>query len=215
MGDGFMAVQECVRVWDLLVRVFHWLLVLAFSVSYLTEGEPQSVHVWSGYVIATLLVIRIAWGFVGHGHARFADFVVGPVHGGRHLVREIRGDARRYLGHNPAGASMILALLVSLLLTVAAGLYLHALENDAGPWAWLAPDPRVAATARVQHEGAAGTGGEERPGAEAVAAVHAFLANVTLLLIVVHIAGVVLGSVRHRENLPAAMWHGHKRPPDG
>jgi cytochrome b len=67
-----------IYVWDWFMRVFHWTLVVAFSVAYLTEDDPLTVHVWAGYVVGVLVVARIIWGFVGSPHARFSDFVYAP-----------------------------------------------------------------------------------------------------------------------------------------
>jgi cytochrome b len=69
--------QGRVYVWDLLIRVFHWSLVAAFTIAYVIE-EPLSVHVWAGYVAGILIMARMIWGFVGRGHARFSDFVYSP-----------------------------------------------------------------------------------------------------------------------------------------
>jgi len=186
-----MSKSNDVLVWDPLVRVFHWTLVVTFFTSYLTEGEPEWLHVWSGYLVMVLLLVRIFWGVVGTRHARFAEFVTAPGTALRYLKDELAGSARRYLGHNPAGGAMIVALLISLVLTVATGLVMYGAEDGAGPLGgWLAGAETL------------GEGMEE---------VHELFANLTLFLVGLHVAGVVFSSLRHRENLAAAMWHGYKR----
>lgn len=110
-----------IKVWDLFVRVFHWSLATLFVVAYATGDEIEKVHIAAGYTIAALLALRIVWGFVGPQHARFTNFVRPP----REVLAYIRDvallRAPRYIGHNPAGGAMILALLVMLAGTCATG----------------------------------------------------------------------------------------------
>ena len=101
-------------VWDLLVRLFHWALVAAFVVAYFSHGGYLPVHRISGYAIAALVIVRVAWGFVGSAHARFTDFVPSPGSLARYLKLFARGREPRYVGHNPAGGAMIVVMLVLL-----------------------------------------------------------------------------------------------------
>lgn len=64
-----------VRVWDLFVRIFHWTVAIGFFVAYFSEDGPMTLHVWAGYVVGALVVLRILWGFVGPKNARFSDFI--------------------------------------------------------------------------------------------------------------------------------------------
>lgn len=102
-----------VLVWDLPVRVFHWLMVVCFVGAYLTaESERwQTVHVTLGYTMAALVAFRLVWGAVGTRYARFADFVRGPAAIGAYLRSLVQGRPQHFLGHNPAGGLAILALL--------------------------------------------------------------------------------------------------------
>ncbi len=112
-----------VLIWDLPVRVFHWLLVLNFAVAWLTaESEPwRLVHVISGYTVAALVAFRLLWGLVGTRHARFSSFVRGPRAVLEYLGNLVRGRHESHAGHNPAGALAIIALLALAVLTTASG----------------------------------------------------------------------------------------------
>ncbi|MDP5359403.1 MAG: cytochrome b/b6 domain-containing protein, partial [Paracoccaceae bacterium] len=102
-----------VRVWDLGVRLFHWSLVTMVTLTYLLD-EPRKLHRSLGYVVIGLISLRLIWGLIGTRHARFADFVPGPRRLLTYLRDMLRGREDRYLGHNPAGAAMILTLLATL-----------------------------------------------------------------------------------------------------
>lgn len=191
-------------VWDPIVRIFHWTLVAAFAVAYVTEDESLALHVWAGYLVGGLLLARIVWGFVGPQHARFADFVSGPIQAWRYLVDLILLRARRHVGHSPAGGIMVLMLMVGCLATVWTGLELYAVEDGKGPLAYQTP---VIAQALADSHNS-----ETSPGGGAFwKEVHEVLANLTFLLVLLHIGGVVLASIVHRENLVRAMFTGRKR----
>jgi len=166
-----------VLVWDAPVRVFHWLMVFSFAGAYLTaESERwRLLHVTLGYTMAGLLVFRVVWGLVGTRHARFASFVRGPAAVVGYLRSLASGQPEHHVGHNPAGAVAIVALLGLTGLVTAAG---WATYNDLGG-EWLGE----------LHEGAA---------------------NAMLAVIGVHVAGVLIGSWMHRDNLIGAMFSGRK-----
>lgn len=103
-----------VRVWDPLVRIFHWSLVGAFALAFLTADEWDAVHETAGYAAAGLVAFRVLWGFVGPRRARFSDFVRGPGSVAAYLRDAATFRARRHLGHNPAGGAMVVALLVAV-----------------------------------------------------------------------------------------------------
>ena len=69
------SLEDPVLVWDPFVRLFHWSLVVGFSVAYLTEDDLLTVHVWAGYVVGLLIVARVVWGRVCSRHARLSDFI--------------------------------------------------------------------------------------------------------------------------------------------
>lgn len=110
-----------VRVWDPLVRIFHWSLVGLFAFAFLTGDEWQQPHELAGYGIAGLIAVRLIWGVIGSRHARFSNFVYGPSTVAGYVVDTVRMKARRYLGHNPAGGLMVIALLLTVALISLSG----------------------------------------------------------------------------------------------
>ena len=112
-----------VLVWDAPVRVFHWLLVASFAGAYLSaESERwRLLHVTLGYTMIGLVVFRILWGLIGTRHARFSSFVRGPAAVARYVGAMLRGRPEHHVGHNPAGALAIVALLGLALAVAASG----------------------------------------------------------------------------------------------
>lgn len=201
-----------VPVWDPFVRIAHWVLVIAFFVAYFTEDDFLTQHVWAGYTVATIVLVRVVWGFVGSRHARFADFLYDPATVLRYLGDLVLGRARRYLGHSPAGGAMVIALLLALAATTWSGLMVYAYDRQAGPLAGLVAPPAADGPAAAPNREGASAGFEARE--DFWEATHELFANLTLVLVILHIGGVVLASVVHRENLVAAMLKGKKRGPD-
>ncbi len=113
-------------VWDLWVRLTHWLLVLTVAGAWATRklpGDWFQLHTWLGYCTFVLVVTRLAWGLVGTRHARFAQFVRAPGAIWRYLSGLLAGRAVSTAGHNPLGALMVLALLGLLLGQACTGLF--------------------------------------------------------------------------------------------
>ena len=177
-GDLASGGTRTVKVWDPLVRIFHWSLVGLFAFSYLTGDEWKKAHVYSGYAIIGLIAFRVVWGLVGSRHARFSDFIYSPRTVIAFLADTMRMRAKRYLGHNPAGGMMVVALLATIAAIATTG---YMMTTDAF---W---------------------------GIEWVEEVHEGAVNVALGLVGLHILGVALASVEHRENLVRSMLTGRKR----
>jgi len=110
--------KQAVLVWDLPVRVFHWLLVISFAGAWLTaEGESQQMlHYAFGYTACALVLFRIIWGLIGTRYARFSEFTRGPEETGRHIKALLTGNKDFGLGHNPVGALVMISLMVLILL---------------------------------------------------------------------------------------------------
>lgn len=177
-ASGGALPPETVRVWDPLVRFFHWSLVGLFAFAFVTGDKWGKAHVAAGYAIAALVAFRVVWGFIGSRHARFSDFVARPSTVFAFLRDSVFLKARRHVGHNPAGGAMVIALLLAISVIAATG---YMMTTNAF---W---------------------------GVEWVEEAHEAAAFATLGLIVLHVAGVILASFEHRENLVAAMFSGRKR----
>ncbi|OUL95693.1 cytochrome b/b6 domain-containing protein [Paraburkholderia hospita] len=176
--------QRRILVWDAPVRLFHWLFAACFAGAWLTaESEHwRLVHVALGYTAGGLVIFRLAWGLVGTKYARFSSFVRGPASVWRYFLGILGGHPQRHVGHNPAGAVVIVAMLALACALTMTG---WATYNDVGG-NWL---------------------GE----------LHEALASFMLALVGIHVAGVIVSSWLHRENLVGAMLSGHKsgHPDDG
>ena len=113
--------QSSVKVWDPVVRIFHWSLVAAFIVAWLTGDDFETLHENAGYVILGLIAVRLVWGLVGPRYARFTQFVPSIAGMTAYLREMMSGRERRYLGHNPAGGAMVVALILALVATGGTG----------------------------------------------------------------------------------------------
>jgi cytochrome b len=178
MEAGGTRQPATIRVWDPLVRISHWLLVGLFAFAFVSSEDWGSLHRAAGYTILGLLVIRILWGFAGPRHARFSDFLYPPREIAGFIKDSLAMKARRYIGHNPAGGIMVIALIISIATACVTG-YMMTTDRF-----W---------------------------GVEWVNQIHALSAYGTVVLACIHVAGVVLASLEHRENLVLAMLTGRKR----
>lgn len=201
-----MHTVKSVRVWDIAIRLFHWSLVTAFAVAYITSGDDdlEVIHTFAGYTIGGLLVFRLVWGLIGTKYARFSSFMFSPQTTIQYLKGMRHGKIRHYLGHNPAGAAMVFLLLISLTCTVFAGLKTYAADGK-GPLA--ANSISVVPIARADDED------EHKKGKHKDniwKEIHEFLGNLTLILVGFHIAGVLVSSRLEHQNLAKAMVTGRK-----
>lgn len=112
--------SRSVRIWDPLIRIFHWSLVTGVAVAWVTEDSGR-LHEADGYVVLGLILFRLVWGVIGPRHARFGGFVPTPRRLLGYLRSTAQGRAPRYLGHNPLGGMMIVALILTLLVTAVSG----------------------------------------------------------------------------------------------
>lgn len=184
--------NHTIKVWDPFVRMFHWTLVLSFFIAYITEEDFLSIHTFAGYTVLTLLLLRIIWGLIGTRYARFSNFTYSP-ETIKHFIKDtFYLRAKRYIGHNPAGGAMIILMIISLLMTTLTGLTIYGIEEQAGPMAgWF--------------------GDKDSLWEDIFEETHEFFANFTLFLVFIHVAGVIVESFIHKENLVKSMIDGRKR----
>ncbi|HYN77065.1 MAG TPA: cytochrome b/b6 domain-containing protein [Lamprocystis sp. (in: g-proteobacteria)] len=181
-----------VRVWDPFVRLFHWGLAIAVLIAFVTEDDLLGLHTWAGYTVLALIGARLVWGLIGPRHARWSDFVRGPRATLAYLRDILRGRAARHLGHNPTGAAFVVAVLLGFTATAVTGMAVLGASEFSGP------------LASVMQGVSSGT-------AHDLEEVHEFIAWATLCLIPLHLLGVALASLQHRENLVRGMIDGYKR----
>ena len=168
-------------VWDLPVRLFHWLFAAGFvaaSVISLILGEHSPLfpyHAIIGLVLGAMVALRIVWGIAGPRWARFGSFVFGPGEIARYTIGAMVGGGRgkRYIGHNPGSAVAIFAMLALILGLTVTGIMMA--RGNEGP-----------------------------------KELHELMAYAMCAVVGVHILGVVLHTVRHRENLTLSMIRGTK-----
>ena len=186
------------KVWDAPTRLFHWAIVLLIAVSYFTIKYASganvvllmNLHELSGYTILTLLLFRLAWGFVGSETSRFSQFLCNPLEGLRHLRHFGRREPDNQVGHNAAGGWMVLVLLVTLGVQAVTGLFTF----DDVP------------------EGPLG-GAVSESTAYWLTSVHRANFNVILALMVLHVLAITAYAVVKRHNLLRPMITGRKRLP--
>ena len=189
-----------IKVWDPFVRVFHWTVVVSFFIAYVTEDEVMWLHELAGYLILGLVVARVVWGVIGTRYARFTNIVYKPETVKGYFRDSLRFKSKRYIGHNPLGGVMVIVLLIMLLLTNLSGMKadgINFIASNAINIELVKP-----AFADDDNENGADEFWEE---------IHEFLANATLLLVFLHVAGVIFSSIVHGENLVRSMVTGRKR----
>ncbi len=178
-----------VRAWDPLVRVFHWSLVFFFLLAFITEDDWLELHVIAGYAVSCLIAFRLLWGVVGTRNARFTTFVKSPANMAKYIKSLLKFKVPHYLGHNPLGAAMVVALLSGITLVAFTGMTIIAIDGN-GP---------LAGTFVASWN------------ADWMEEVHEAFANFTLFMVIAHIAGVGFSSLVEGENLVKAMLTGRKK----
>ena len=184
-----------VTVWDRFLRFFHWTLVLCFATAFISgEARASAIHVMIGYVLCVLLAARVYWGFKGSEYARFRAFIFPIGEAFAYLRSMLKGNPKHYYGHNPAGALMVFTMFGLLAVIFASGLLTLGTIDFEGPLVFLANRVSDNASYMFRH-------------------LHELLPPVALGLVLLHLLGVLVGSIQHKENLVRAMFTGKKSPP--
>jgi cytochrome b len=185
-------IKLSMRVWDAPIRLFHWIVVLLIATSYASVHEGwMQIHFISGYCMLTLLLFRLAWGFVGSETARFARFLGSPIAALQHLARLHRREPDTEIGHNSAGGWMVLVMLLLLCVQAGTGLFSNDQVLSEGPLA--------------KYVGQAVS--------DRISSIHAFNFNLILAAIVLHLAAITIYAVVKGQNLVTPMITGRKRLP--
>jgi cytochrome b len=181
------------RVWDAPTRLFHWSVVVLLGLSWLSESRGwMAMHVLSGYGIITLLLFRVAWGFVGSETARFSHFLKSPLAALRHLAGLHRREPDNTIGHNPAGGWMVLLMLVLLAVQAATGLCANDDADTEGPL--------------FSYVG--------KEWSDWLSHIHAVNFKLIEIAVLVHIAAILAYAVLKRHDLVRPMITGRKPLPD-
>jgi len=217
-------IKKTIQVWSPLIRIGHWTLVIAFFTAYFTEDDFMNLHAWAGYIVGMYLLTRIAWGFVGGKYARFSNLIYSPAKIIRYLKNLIALKPQHYIGHNPAGGAMVIALFVSLAGTALTGMQLYAVEENKGPFAITAQQSQLQmlsvsfiAEAKAEDDDEDEESNVsnidqkvDKQAEEFWEELHELFANFTLLLVFVHVGGVIASSIIDKEKLVKAMLTGEK-----
>lgn len=204
--------MHTVKVWDLPVRLFHWSLVAAFAVAFISGENEAAIHEYAGYTVLGLVVFRIVYGFIGTQYARFGNFIYSPREVFTYLRSLLNGKPQHYLGHNPAGGWMVIALLLTLLIAGVSG-WQHEREHEL-EHARQHAVAGAAATVDDEHTSRNAADINSHPQGHEESAweeVHEVSVHVALILAIVHFLGVVASSYLHKEALVKAMITGFKK----
>jgi cytochrome b len=196
------------RLWDPVVRLTHWGIALAVLLNGLVTEGGSTFHVSLGWMAMSLLVLRLVWGVLGPSEARFSAFPPNPGAALVHLRQLAAGRVKEHASHNPAGAMMVYAFWITLVVVIGSGLVL---TGGATPMQVAADKAAVASgdwSALIAKDRGGRSDSLRR---ETVEGVHEVAANLLLILAALHVAGVFVEGRAMRRSLVAPMILGHRR----
>lgn len=204
MNERFEHPGETRRTWDPLVKISHWGIAAAVAANALLTEEGSGWHIWVGYVLATLLGLRLLWGVVGPAEARFAAFPPSPRRALEHLAEIRHKEVHPHRSHNPLGALMVYAMWATMMTIAATGIAMA----GAPP-----ADPSSVRGEHAEHRDMARASGgsdeahdeEDDEGEEWIKEIHEIAVNLLYVLIALHIVGVVFETRRSGKELVLAM----------
>ena len=216
------------RRWDPIVKLTHWGIVLGVIANALVTEEGSGWHIWVGYGLAGLLVLRLLWGLVGPAEARFSAFPPSPPRAVAHIGEIARGEVTPHRSHNPLGALMVYAIWACLAVIIDSGIAMSG-PPPADPTVQHEGErPATSPTVRLsgnlaasgeeaeeeEHEGeeAHEAGEGEEGGEEALEELHEGAVNLLYLLIALNLAGVIFETRRSGRETVGAMLPGGNRP---
>lgn len=193
LGPNRPGLMLPMRIWDLPTRLFHWSLLLAVVVCYVSvKFDNMTVHMLSGEFILALLIFRIVWGFIGSDTARFTQFLRSPIAAIRHLLHFPRREPDTVIGHNEAGGWMVIVMLAILAVQVGSGLFANDTDSFiAGPLA-----------GRISEE----AGGQ-------ALMLHGFNFDLLKFVVLMHVLAIIGYALVKRHDLVRPMLTGKKRLP--
>jgi cytochrome b len=210
-----------------VVRLTHWGIVIAVVANAVVTEGGSGVHVWIGYGLAALLILRLLWGVIGSPEARFAAFPPNPRAAFEHAGKLVRGEHSAHVSHNPLGALNVYAIWACLAVVVASGIAMA----GAPPLNFGSRTERSQDDDRRERESPARDhardsdgsevasrvdGGEDRErekeedAGEVVEEVHETAVYLLYLLIALHLGGVLLEAGRNGPGLVARMMPGRR-----
>ncbi|MEI6147354.1 MAG: cytochrome b/b6 domain-containing protein, partial [Methylococcales bacterium] len=203
--------QKNLEVWDILIRIFHWSLVASFIIAYLTSTEKNEIHNYAGYTVLGLIIFRVVWGFWGSRHARFSNFVTSFSTVVRFVKSLFSKKPKRYMGHNPLGGWMVIAMLITLFMLCYSGIKLNALQGGGEPLALQMPSISLISSAYAKEDIEQFLIREpDEVGEDYWKEMHAQYFYLMLILIALHLAEVLVSSLLYKENFVKEMWTGKK-----